>query len=982
MLENPWRRLALVLFLVGLGSFFLVKDGLKLGLDLQGGTRLVYRVDIEAAKADGNVRSDEDPQKIMADVMTVIGKRIDPQGVKDPSITQAGSENILIELPGSDKADADQIQARIEDLGALEMRIVAYPDYEGLPDGEHYDLAAEKKRLDAWLAKDENRKLVDADPLAAIEKFNSLTGEEGPKSRYLRWAPMYRKQIVDDKTGKKQWFYARHSEAYPDGSDPTKPSFMPLNMHDPRSFTGKDLDAKQIMPTTDSSTGQPALAYEIDPSRANDYGTLSEDNIQKAKAILLNHYVRLAPVFQSAIYGRGQISGGFTQKEIQDLVIVLKTGSLRIVPELESRTTIGPSLGQAAIDTGRISIVTGGALIVLFMLLYYRVAGIIAIIGLAANVALIFGSLAFMRATLTLPGLAGIVLTIGMAVDANILIFERIREEKDKGKDLLRAIEAGFEKAMSTILDANITTFLTGLILYNVGVGPIRGFAVTLMLGIVASVFCAVFIGRLGFHFLMAKGTRQELSMNRLFTTPNLRLLRVRRVTSIMSLTLVIGSLIAFFVTNPNDKYGLDFTGGAAVQVALRAPTSQADMLKTLRADSEFAKEFPNPQITTLSQGGARTTTGKSSAFLIKLKLTPEQRVAFAKAQEEAKQHDKSYAPPYIGQLQRLLGERLANEPFSDIFYDSFETKSIFACTLHAIEPLDVATVRKQLETAWTIDVCNGLGPDGKPNDKLEQARDIRIEGESTPFKPSEQGRRLRALPTQLRDVLRKMDLGEGKALSLSSPFPESSLIGSRAVGDLRGRAIGAMLLSLLIIVMYIRIRFHEYKYGIAACIALIHDLCISLGAIVVFHRLGLIHAEIDLSMIAAFLTIIGYSLNDTIVVFDRIRENVEDQKKLGGKQGFEQLVDMSVNQTLSRTMLTSITTFLVVLALFVFNYGAGSVLEGFAFSMMVGIIVGTYSSIWVANPVVLWFTQREKPVASDHGQSITHPDPKVPEPI
>ncbi|MCA9857992.1 MAG: protein translocase subunit SecF, partial [Dehalococcoidia bacterium] len=196
--------------------------------------------------------------------------------------------------------------------------------------------------------------------------------------------------------------------------------------------------------------------------------------------------------------------------------------------------------------------------------------------------------------------------------------------------------------------------------------------------------------------------------------------------------------------------------------------------------------------------------------------------------------------------------------------------------------------------------------------------------------------------------------------VALSSAFPEASLIGARAVGDLRNAAIGAIILSLIIIVLYIRVRFRDFKYGIAACVALVHDVSITLGIVTVLNYVGLIHAELDLSMIAAFLTIIGYSLNDTIVVFDRIRENLELREKLGTKETFEQLIDNSVNQTLSRTVLTSGTTILVVFALFIFNYGAGSVLEGFAFSMMVGIIVGTYSSIWVANPIVLWLTDEK----------------------
>lgn len=981
MIENSWRRLLLILLLVSAGVFFLATRGLKLGLDLQGGTRLVYSVDIEAAKAEKSVDADKKDTEILQEMIQVISNRIDPQGVKDPSITLAGGNRILIELPGGNDSDAIEIQRRIENLGALEMRMIAYEDYVGLPDGETFDLAEEKRRLDAWLAKEENKEAIERDAVKAIRKFNLDTSENGKKSKWLEWRAMHRRHptaeqiAANPELSASDWIYDRSSNAHPASESPTEPRFAPVNMHEVH-FTGEDLDARGLQPTQDK-LGEPAIGYKIKPGRAGEYADQSELYKGKAHAIMLNGAIRIDPVFNERIPGQGQISGGFTSKEVNDLILVLKTGSLSIVPERESSTTIGPTLGDAAISQGRISIIIGSVLILFFMLIYYRVAGVIALLGLGINVALIFGAMAFMRATLTLPGLAGIVLTIGMAVDANILIFERIREEQEKGKDLLRSIEAGFEKAMSTILDANITTFLTGLILYNVGVGPIKGFAVTLMLGIVSSVFAAVYAGKLFFHWVILKEMVKDVSMARLFATPKLRLLKFRKFAAVFSAVAVTLGLIGFFVVPTSEKYGLDFTGGAAFQVALAQPQTQQEIKDALEQDEYYKARAL--QITTLDDAG----DGKSSRFLVKLKLTPEQRAEYIEQQQAARAAGKSFTPPIVDKARDLLAGKLANEPVGDAKTVNIPGGvAITELVLHSSTEIDVAEVRDRLSKQLP-EVAAFAYVDGEKKTDVAKAKDIFLEFRDEAWPEGQKDKYLKGLSTRMAELLggeEPLKDAAGKPLQLSSAFPEVSLIGARAVGDLRGAAIGAIILSLLIIVMYIRVRFHDFKYGIAACVALLHDVSIVLGIVCVLNYVGIIHAELDLSMIAAFLTIIGYSLNDTIVVFDRIRENLDLQDKLGTKESFEQLIDDSVNQTLSRTVLTSITTFLVVATLFVFNYGAGSVLEGFAFSMMMGIIVGTYSSIWVANPIVLMLTDKNKPGAKS-GTQTSEETPAVPSP-
>ncbi|MFQ5503929.1 MAG: protein translocase subunit SecD, partial [Planctomycetota bacterium] len=577
MVEHAWRRILFILILIGLGITFLLSNGIRLGLDLQGGSRLVYRVDLDKLSAqtasEGTKKelSEADRTRIMDETLLIISQRIDPRGTTDANITVAGSERLLIELPGMEEHELDQVVRRIKTLGKLDMRMVVERDYLG----GFFEMDQERERLEKWLKKPEVKDEIARDPLY-IQRFNEMAGtDEGPKNKYLKWFPMKRRENPnwDKKTPETRWLWERSS--IPDETQ----HYLPINYHEKVHFTGEDIDSKTIRPGINQRDNTPALNYEIVPGRKGEYADWSDVYTKKHSAIILNDYVEIAPVFNERIPGNVQVSGNFKKEEVDELVIVLKTGSLKIVPELESRSSIGATLGQLAIDKGKFSIMLGGLLIVFFMMVYYRwAAGSIACLSLLVNLFLVFGGIALIKATLTLPGLAGIVLTIGMAVDANILIFERIREEKDRGKDLKRSVEAGFERAMSTILDANITTFLTGLILYNVGIGPIRGFAVTLMFGIVTSVFSALYVSKTIFHLLIAGERIKQLSMSRLFATPDLNLLRFRSLTTLLSIVAVALGLFWFFQTPPAGKYGIDFTGGAVVRARMREPMAQQEI--------------------------------------------------------------------------------------------------------------------------------------------------------------------------------------------------------------------------------------------------------------------------------------------------------------------------------------------------------------------------------------------------------------------
>ncbi|MEZ5990070.1 MAG: protein translocase subunit SecD [Planctomycetota bacterium] len=954
MIENPKRALAFVLLLVALGAVCIQAFGFRLGLDLAGGARLLYSVDVEQAKKDGILDAKAEAEKIVPEMIQVISERIDPNGVLDPSITQAGSSQILIELPGTQQEELAQIQDRIEKLGRLEMRIVA--EEKNKQSGKlewEYDRQVEEQRLLAWL--DKNKALVDEDPLQ-IEKYNRAAGtDEGPRSKWLNWAPMYRKENPDaGKEGQPKWLYEHHSsQAGPAGG----PYFLPLDMKEV-FFTGEQLNGDRVKPTVDQYQ-RDALAYELRAEFAGAYRDWSAKYIGTSSAIILNGWVRSAPVFESAIPGNGIITGRFSPEELKELSIVLKTGSLKLVPRLESKATVGAAVGRVAIEKGEFSMLIGGLLVLAFMLVYYRQSGLIANTALIVNIFLVLGALALMKATLTLPGLAGIVLTIGMAVDANILIYERIREEQDRGKDLVRSIEAGFEKALSTILDANITTFLTGVILYQVGIGPIRGFAVTLMIGIVTSVFSALYVSKLMFTLFYANKKEGHLSMSRFLGATNFRFLHWRVPAMVISGALIVAGIASFIEVDHNVKYGIDFTGGASVRVALDQPMSEVEAKDLLDGDAEFSKEYPTKQITTVGD----IVDGRARGFSIKLKLTEEQK-------EAAQTRPETSKAPYITHLERLFGERLASEPFSDV--KKVRGDPATELVLHALQPISLDAIRTKLGKARGISSATAV-PSDKKGTRLPdatQGQNFFIEYDADADLEKAQAAQL------LAEGLRGLTDVNGNPIELSSAFPEDTLIGSRAVGELRDAAIAAILIALGVIVVYIRVRFHEYKYGIAACAALVHDVCIVLGLVVVFNGLGLVHAEIDLPMIAAFLTIIGYSLNDTIVVFDRIRENLELEQKFGrGEGGFSALIDRSVNQNLSRTVLTSFTTFIVVTVIFFLNRGAESVLEGFAFAMMGGIVVGTYSSVYIANPLVLILHRREQrlaPKAEAKGAEVT----------
>lgn len=552
---------------------------------------------------------------------------------------------------------------------------------------------------------------------------------------------------------------------------------------------------KNVMPSQ-TGVGEPVVNFTLDGKGTKIFALVTEQNVGKRLAIILDDEIIMAPVIKEAIRGgSGQISGHFTQVDAQDLGNLLKYGSLPAPVYIIDDRTVSPTLGKDSVRKGILAGIIGLILVALFMAIYYLINGLIADFALCLNMLFIFAALAWFNATLTLPGIAGIILTIGMAVDANVLINERIREESSLGKKIGAAVAAGYDKAFLTILDANLTTLFAAGVLLIFGSGPVKGFAVTLSIGIIASMFTAIVVTRIVLDFILGKKTITKLPMLQFFKATKINFLNKKNIAYILSIIL-IGAGITAAAIKGKDCLGIDFTGGQLVQVQFQEPNSISEIRSSLK------------------------DVGLGSSYI------------------QGFRGNKDYI---------------------------FRTQSGA-----------VKTIEQQLRTSFS--------------DK--------------PF-----------------IVMRTEEVGP--------------VIGAK----LRRQALIALALAMLIMIAYISYRF-EFKFAAAGIIAIFHDIAIATGLCILTGR------QLSLPIIAALLAIIGYSINDTIVIYDRIRED----KKLMPKSPFKDIVNTSINQTLSRTLLTSLTTLIVLVCLYFFG---GEVINDFAFAMLIGVITGTYSTIFVASALV-----------------------------
>ena len=583
---------------------------------------------------------------------------------------------------------------------------------------------------------------------------------------------------------------------------------------------------------------EPEVTMQMNSAGSRAWAKMTRENIGNRIAIVLDNYVFSAPYVRGEIpNGSSSISGGFeTVEEAKDLSNILKAGSLPAPTTIVEDVVVGPTLGKVARQQGLNSILIGLIIVIVFMVIYYAKGGLIANLALFFNVFFIMGILANFGTSLTLPGIAGIVLTIGMAIDANVLIFERIKEELRNGAILKSAISSGYSKAYWSIFDANVTTLIVGVILFVLGQGPVKGFAATLIIGILCSFFSAVFITRVIVEVFSKKGEKSKLSFANAFsknalTGLNIAFLSKRRLAYLFSLAFITVGIIAMLTKGIT--LGVDFKGGRSYIISLNEPIPPSEIKTSL------GNYFENA-------GSEVKTFGAENI----LKITTSYKI-----DDEADEAD-------------LL-------------------------------------VREEL--------IKGLE-------------------ESQGLKYAEEGSELSA--------------GE---FSISS----SSKVGATIADDIKKSSYKSAIIALICIFVYIVFRFRKWQFGLGAIIALFHDTLFVLSAFAIANLFG-ISFEADQVFVAAILTIIGYSINDTVVVFDRIRENI------GIKKGSELIgvFNESLNNTVSRTFITSLTTLIVVIVLFLFG---GAVLQGFSFALLVGIIVGTYSSIFIATPIVIDLSTKER---------------------
>ncbi len=1003
MVENVQRKVTLIasMLIIAALCMILPENPFRLGLDLQGGTRLLYRFDFDKAVAEGTIRPEElqNKPRLLQEFIDITRNRIDPTGTLDASIRPQGEDRVVIELPGTALASASAnaplsmtLAADARDYlildGADEALLEAFPSsggvisigaeriaygsrsgnqlndldrgfstttaaaheppamvrlvssdavlnaientgqlrfYIGATISDPYfqqsgtDYQQELDKVNAW---------ITANPDTPITEFNRLSRADGGAPERLKWFP----------------HHIKSGEDFTEIQERLAPLLLPDRAE--WQFSGDDL---QTLGVTTDQAGLPAVSFDMAGPRKLDFGEFTGTNKDGLMGIVLNAEIVTLATINERLPGSGIINGGargFKISEVNEMVTLLRSGSLKIKPILEERERVGATLGKDNVQAGFLSIIVGLAAVLVFISVYYRKLGLFAATSLLFNLVLLMGAMAFMRATLTLPGIAGIILTVGMAVDANILIYERMREESKRGAKVLLSAKNGFEKALSTIIDANLTTFITAAVLFKIGSGPVRGFATTLMIGIITSVFSALVLTRLLVHVSIEKGTK-NFSMSKLVGDTKIAFMEKAKLAMPASLLLIVAG-VTYFISMPDaQKLSIDFLGGFTVTVRTEEPQTK-ETIET--AIGTIEGQVANATVTEV------LSSGEGDLYKM-FRITYKSADASAEAAEGGETISKTGE----SEIRNALKAYLQNGPI-DLSLAASATGTTATGKLYFEESHSTEQIRSVL-------AGSGL-------------TDIQVESQSESDSVNVYSFTAAATADKSETVLVPLidGLFHGKADSagieyvLADPIPESSIIGASVVGQLRDRAILAILVSLFFVVLYIRARFAEYSYGFAAVAALVHDVLMTLGVLAVTITLfPAMAVEISLPMVAAFLTIIGYSLNDTIVVFDRIRENLPRMKG-----SLSEIVNISLNQTLSRTFLTSITTLLTVVILLAFNVTRGGVLAGFAFALTFGVVVGTYSSIFIACPVFLWLEQRSRDKADAEPKSEAGPANKT----
>ena len=800
-------------------------------------------------------------ESAISNSFNVLRNRIDRFGVTSPNIQKLGnSGRILVELPGV--KEPERVRKLLQGTASLEF----WPTYTN-EEIERYlaeanTLLAEIQAAEEVAAPVAEEAVAEEDALLA-EELKQAEGDAAAEAEMLKQNPLFALLQPSGARGHACIGYAHYADtaqinkyfAMPQIKQLFPPEFKAMwtvkasamdpneNIFELVAIKAPSRDGKAPLDggaVTDArvqygnSGGSPEVSMTMNAEGANVWARLTKDNIGRQIAIVLDGMVYSYPNVQSEISGgSSQITGDFTLEEAEDLANVLKSGKLPAPATIIQEQVVGPSLGAESINAGLISFVIAFLLVLLYMLFFYQGAGLVADIALLCNVVLLFGTLVSFGAVLTLPGIAGLVLTLGMAVDANVIIYERVKEELRAGKGLGKAIADGYSNAYSAIVDGQITTLLTGIVLFIFGSGPVQGFATTLIIGIITSVLTSIFITRLVFDDRVSKG--KNISFDNKLTRNFLQNTKVdfigkKKIAYIVSGALILISLVSIFTKG--FTYGVDFTGGRTYVVRFDQSVTAEDVRAAAIAEFDGAVE--------VKQFGGES----------QMKITTQYLVEDESTDADAEVENKLY-----NALKGFFADDLTFEEFTS-----------------------------------TLDNPNGI--------------------------------------------------------------ISSDKVGPTIANDITRDAIIAVIIALFVIFAYIAVRFRGWTWGLGGVTGLAHTALIVIGFFSLFSGILPFSLDIDQTFIAAILTIIGYAINDTVVIFDRIRE----YKELHPKADFRQNVNEALNSTLSRTMNTSLTTLVTMLAIAIFG---GEVIRGLAVALILGIVIGTYASIFIATPIMYDVTKK-----------------------
>jgi len=872
---------------------FVKEARINLGIDLAGGAELRYKVLFEPGFSGNR----EAATKIATDV---IRRRVEAKQLKEPKINSRGDDEIIIQLAGVDSDALRDYKHLIETSGKLELH------------------AAAPRLIQEQFNKDHQA----PEGYMVVENTERTRGGE---------YEAYGSQILVQKQPVIEGRHIEEAEA--------RQEMVPGGARWVTSFTLNTEGAKMF-----------------DDAAARLYDQRPPGLI----VIMLDGKVKSAPAVQSpAFHGHGQISGAKDQNDAKELSIILRSGSLPAPigsieggpGKPESETFVGPTLGEDAIRRGLMASGLTVLAVSFFMIIYYKTSGFISVIAMILNLVYLMAIMAFFGATLTLPGIAGVVLTIGMAVDANILIYERIREEQAKGKSASQAFEAGHDRAFMTIIDTHVTTLIAAVVLWNFGTGPVQGFAITLAIGILTTLFTVLFCGKVFLKMLLSGGVT-EWKMLKLLTNPKIDFIKYAKACVMGS---IIGTVVVMgiFIARGEKNYGIDFKGGADISFAMNKAQNIDGVRSTIHSikNATGQEKYADAEIQTVAEPGSKSAVavagGTSRTFQMR---TSNQNI------DEIKKD-----------IQDVFKDSLSHEPFEDMADKDVdpnqrkldgkpEGKGFFVYVRE--EKANLPELRKKIGAIGTVrDIC-GLDSQGDPLFVLEEVPGSPQGLKKLKFAPAKKVSEDQDKVSKMRDAIK----GPLENEISSTPFLSSGKIGSAVATELRNSTFWAFVVSWAMMIVYVAVRFDSWRYGVAAVVALIHDALFALGftavAGAVIPKSWGLNFDMSLNTLAAILTVIGYSINDTIVVFDRIRENLHNDKK----STFSQLINNSVNETLSRTILTSFTVWMSAIVLYAFTATTGGGIADFSFPLIIGVLVGTYSSVYVALPLVLWWYGGNRP--------------------